>query len=547
MPRLIFIMSLVILQCLLYNPANAQKAGDSVKSATLSYISLEETKGAITIGSTKEGISLQTSNATIEEILQGFADQQKMTLKVYCNDPSLDSKRASTTLTSSSMRKVLIKLLGSRYEIAFLDQEGTPAEGEMPVKEVDIYSIGCKKKDHPVRTFVNLKEHPLLSKPYKEIALHELSQILKKEGPSSRISAVRVIGVKGEKDGIPLIKEALKDGNQQVVLEAIKSLKLLGRKHNVKDATGLICERIQETPYSEFLIALAQLDKKCVWPVIDRFINMPDRRGQNVAARALALTKDKKAIGYLSKIASFDDMENSKLAIWAIAKIDGHEGAEALIKYLREESGPRRIFAAQAVNFLPENERAKAQEEVEKIVKDPDVSDEMLFALAQVSYMEPFKSLLTDKSVEPAVKVKALRSLAIAGTEKAVEIACIGIDDSVPDVRLEAINTLASIATENTIPYLIRALGDKEPEIRKAAVNGLSGFSPTEPVLSALSAALDDTDEGVRRAAIDAFLQLGEPNDEMVSILKNASAKSTDPYISEKALSILKLWGKDNK
>jgi hypothetical protein len=31
----------------------------------------------------------------------------------------------------------------------------------------------------------------------------------------------------------------------------------------------------------------------------------------------------------------------------------------------------------------------------------------------------------------------------------------------------------------------------------------------------------------------------------MVSILKNASAKSTDPYVSEKALSILKLWGKD--
>jgi HEAT repeat protein len=545
MPRLIFIMSLVILQCFLYNPVNAQKAGDSERSATSLYMSLEETKGAITINSGKEGISLKASNATLEEILQGFADQQKMTLKVYCNDPSLDSKRASITLTSPSLRELLMQLLGSRYELAFSDHGVEPAKEEMPVKEVDIYSIGCKKKDHPVRTFVNLKEHPLLSKPYKEIALNELSKILKEEGPSSRISAVHVLGVKGDKDGIPLIKEALKDGNQQVVLKALNSLKLLGRKYDVKDATNIIFERIQETPYSEFLITLAQLDKERIWPVIDKFIDMPDRRGQNVAARALAFTKDKKAIGYLSKIASFDDMENSKLAIWAIAKIDGHEGAEALIKYLREESGPRRIFAAQAVNFLPENERAKAQGEVEKIVKGPDVSDEMLFALAQVSYMEPFKSLLTDKNVEKAVKVKALRSLAIAGTEKAVEIACIGIDDSVPDVRLEAINTLASIATENTVPYLIRALGDKEPEIRKAAVNGLSGFSPTEPVLSALSMSLDDEDEGVRRAAIDAFLQLGEPDDEMVSILKNASAKSTDPYISEKALSILKLWGKD--
>jgi hypothetical protein len=29
----------------------------------------------------------------------------------------------------------------------------------------------------------------------------------------------------------------------------------------------------------------------------------------------------------------------------------------------------------------------------------------------------------------------------------------------------------------------------------------------------------------------------------MVSILKNASAKSKDPYVSEKALYILKQWG----
>ena len=160
-------MSLVILQCLLYNPANAQKAGDSVKSATLSYISLEETKGAITIGSTKEGKSLQTSNATIEEILQGFADQQKMTLKVYCDDPSLDSKRASITLTSPSLRELLTQFLKPHYSVSFLYQEGKPVEGKTSVKEVGIYPEDCQKREQPVRTFVNLKEHPLLSKPYK--------------------------------------------------------------------------------------------------------------------------------------------------------------------------------------------------------------------------------------------------------------------------------------------------------------------------------------------------------------------------------------------
>src|SRR4030042_2421216 len=186
MPQLILIISFLTLHCLLYNPTNEKKAGNSVKSATLSYISLEETKGVITINPGKEGISLTASNATFEEILQSFADREKMPLKVYCDDPSLDSKRVSITLTSPSLRELLTQLLGSRYELAFSDHGVEPAKEEMAIKEVVIYSIGCKKKDPPVRTFVNLKEHHLLRKPYKEIALNELSKVLKEEGPSSR-------------------------------------------------------------------------------------------------------------------------------------------------------------------------------------------------------------------------------------------------------------------------------------------------------------------------------------------------------------------------
>jgi HEAT repeat protein len=287
------------------------------------------------------------------------------------------------------------------------------------------------------------------------------------------------------------------------------------------------------------------MDKERVWPVIDRFIDMQDSRGKNVAVRALNLTKDKRAIGYLSKIALSDDMENSHQAIWGIGKIDGHEGTEALIKLLREGNETQRISAAQAVYFLPENERVKAQGEVEKLVKSPDVSDEMLFSLANVLYLEPFKSLLMDINVKPSVKVRALQSIIAAGTQKAVDIAGISIDDSNSDVRLAAIVAISEIGTENAIPYLAHATEDKQPEIRKTAVIALAGFYAAEPVISALSATLNDTDEGVRKAAIDAFALLGKPNDEMVSILKNASDSNKDPYVSEKAHDILRQWGQD--
>lgn len=545
MLRFIFTLSFLILHCLSHDLAHAQKVGHPVNPSTSLYISLEETKGGININSREEGISLEASNATFEEILQGFAVQQKMTLKVYCDDPSLDSKRVSITLKSPSIRELLTQLLKPRYNISYLNQEGKPAEGDKPVKMVDIYPEDCQKRDHPVRTFVNLKEHPLLTKRPEEIKLEELSQILKEEGPSSRIKAVHILGVKNEKDGIPLVKEALKDANPQVVLQALKSLEHLGKTFGAKDVSDAIFERIQEAPYPEFLISLAKFDKERVWPVIDRFIDMKDKRGKNVASRALILTEDKKAISYLSKIALSDDMETSQQAIWGIGKIDGPEGAEALIKLLRKGNGSNQIFAAQAVYLLSETERAKVQGEVEKIVKQVDVSDEMFLALAEISYVEPFRSLLADINVKPSVKIRALKSLADAGTVRAVDIIGISIDDSVHDVRLEAINAMAEIATENTIPYLVRATEDKQIEIRKAAINALAGLYAHESVLSALSKALDDTDEGVRRAAIDAFEFLGEPNDEVVSILKNASTKSTDPYVSEKALSILKQWGKD--
>ncbi|MFH1703841.1 MAG: HEAT repeat domain-containing protein [Nitrospirota bacterium] len=543
--RLFFYLSLFILQCFLFNCATAQKAGESVKPSAPLYISLEEDKGAITISSAEKDILLQATNATFEDILQGLADQQKMILKVYCDDPSLDSKRTTITLKSPSQRELLTQLLSPRYSISFLNQEGKPAELDKPVKKVDIYPEDCQKREHPIRTFISLKEHPVLNKPPDEITLQEISQILKKEGPSSRMGALHILGVKREKDGMPLVKEALRDANPQVVLEALKSLERLSRIYGAEEASDAIFEAIQETLYPEFLITLAQIDKERVWPVIDRFIDMKDSRGKNVAARALILTKDKKAIGYLSKIALSDDIENSRLAIWGISKIDGPEGTDALIKLLKEGDESRRIFAAQAVYFLPENERAKAQGEVDKLVKRPDVSEEMLLALAQVSFVEPFKNLLNDKDIPAKTKRKALIALATSGTEKAVDIAGLYIDDSDSNVRMEAVNLMADFATDNTIPYLVRAAEDKKPEIRKAAVNALAGLHAAEPVISALSRALDDTDEGVRRAAIDTFNLLGEPDDKMVSILENASAKSADPYVSEKALSILKLWGKD--
>jgi len=548
MQKFIFTLCLLVLQFFWHGLSCAEEAAGDQKAPAPLYLPIDEMKGTVKVSPVEEGISLEANNATREEVLQGFADQEKIRVKFYCVDPAGEEERTGVTLNSASPIELLKDFLGKGYSFELLDEEGKPlgageaAGDSRPVKEVKIYPENCRKRERPLRTFMVLNEHPVLIKHPGQIRLEELSRIMKEEGPSSRSFAAGLLGSRGGKDAMPLLIEALKDKNPRVWSEALHYLKRMAVKFGTAEAAQAISERLRDTPYPELLTALAQLDKERVWPFIGTFVDNPDTKARNAAARALLLTGNKRAIPYLAKIASGEDIENSQLAIRAMGKIGGPEGAEALVSLLRGENEPRRALAAQAVKFLPEADRAKAEKEVRKIIVRPDVADEMLAALVQVSYLEPLKHLLGDAGASPDLKSRALGALA-AGSEEAVETAGIAVGDSSPAVRLAALNTITEIGTENALPHFVRAAGDKEAEIRKAAMSGLARLGPTPPVLTALSGGLEDPDPGVRKAAIDGFDQFGKPDNQMVSILKNAAVNGTDPYVSKKASSILQRWG----
>ena len=343
------------------------------------------------------------------------------------------------------------------------------------------------------------------------------------------------------------MKEALKDENVGVMFAAANALKRLGQKHGRAQVADAVYERFREKPYPEFLPVIAELDKDRIWPIVDRLLDRSGDREQATIARALLLTNDRRAIPYLSRIASKGSTENARQAVYAIGKIGGREAATALITLLNEADAERQAMAAQAIHFLPKDDGADARTEVEKIVKKEPVTDVLLRALAGVSYLEPLEKLLKDPALKPELKIRALKAMAGGGTEKTIETVGIGLNDTAPQVRRASVETMGGFMSEAAIPYLVTAAKDEDAKVRRSAVRALSEFPGDDGVVvEALGKAVDDMDENVRREAINALDKLGKPNEAMIAILSNCKTHK-DPYIANKADSIMRYWGLDQR
>ncbi len=517
---------------------------DSSKTGSNQHTSVAVKEGFITVSVRDGRISLKAEKSSLEDILQKISDQQKIKLNFYCNDPAIKSDRVSVERNNESMPELLAHLLGDANDFIFVNPEIGSAgnSGDISDKEISVYPRDCSSREQPVRVFQNLGRHPLLTKTHDEITVEDLSLVLAKEGPSARKQAVYILGIKGDKDSIPLVKKALMDDNPDVMIEAARVLKRLGRIQGAENVSDTIAARLQEKPYPELLIALASLDKEKSLPFIEMFINMPDPKGQDAALRALSLTKDKRAIELLSNISQGDDIENSRQAILTMGKMDTPEAAAAIIKLLREGDTGQQAIAAQSAFLMSQEIGSEARKEVEHLIRKGDVSDELITALVDISYLKPLGILMSDISSKKDLKIRALRIMGMEGTSVTIETITIGLEDKDVEIRLEALKAMSSIATDNAIIHLVKATEDRDAKVRRAAIKGLAGFSASEMVVSALSGRLNDRDSAARKEAIDAFDTFGRPDKNIVSILNNAKVNS-DPYVSQKAAYILEKWG----
>jgi len=502
---------------------------------------LPKPDSSVTIWKQGENISVTSNKSTLEEILEKIAVEKRVILRFYCQDPSLKRERArDLKISADSLEKVLSQLLSEEHRFTFLNREGKPAEDRKNIGTVNIYSTGCAGTDPPVRVFDVEREQPLLKKSPEEITLEQLHDDLKRGGPVSRRRAVDILGRKADEKGIAYAKEALKDENPGVMFAAATALSRLGQKYGAEKVADAMYERFREKPYAEFLPIMAEIDKNRIWPIIDGLMDQSGEREKGIMVRALFLTKDARAVRYLSRISS-TSTENSKQAIYTIGKIGGPEAATALIRLLRGRDASRQAWAAQAVHFLSKEDGLQARAEVEKIVKGERVPDALLQALAETSYLEPLRKLMQDPASKKELKIRALKALSKGG-EKTIEVMGMGLNDKAPQVRLASVEAMTPLAAEEAIPYLIRATKDQDAKVRSSAIKGLSEFPGYDSVVEALGKAINDPNESVRRGAVDALGLMGEPNEEMKAILDNCK-KHKDPYIVNKANSIMRHWG----
>jgi HEAT repeat protein len=523
--------------------SESKSSGSQRNELPRSFLSKSESN--VVINKRGESIFLSASGSTLEEILQKIAEERKVVLKFHCNDPSLKQERAANLkISADSLLKTLLQLLPKDYRFSILNRDGMQTENERDIAAVNIYPQECAGTDLPVRAFIPGRDHPVLKKPPEEVSLEELGNVIKTEGPAARRRAADILGIKGDEEAIPYAKEALKDTNPGVMLAAANALKRLGQKHGPEKVSGVIYQRFLEKPYAEFLPIMAQVDKDKIWPIFEELIDQSNEQEKKIMATALFLTQDRRAIKYLSRIAfAAGSAENSRQAIHSIGQIGGPEAASVLMKLFREGDAERQAMAVQAVYFLPKGDGSEVRAEVEKAVKDDKVSDTLLRALVGVSYLEPLEQLMKDPGVNPDLKVRTLRIMAMVGSEKTIPVMGVALNDQAPRVRLASVEAMGTMVTEEAIPHLIRATEDKDLQVRSGAVKALSEFPGDDRVARALGKATDDADQRVRKAAADALAALGKPSETMVEVLKNCE-NNKDPYVAKKASSILSHWGR---
>jgi len=523
--------------------STSKNSGLQLQKNELPRTFLKKSEAKIIISKKGESVTLSATKSTLEGILQRIADYRSVVLRFHCSDPGLDQERRTIQrISADSLVKILQQLLPEDCRFSLLNRDSRQTENDKDIASINIYSKGCAETGPMVRVFFPESRWRLQTQPPEELSLENLSDELKRGGPSSRRRAAVILGNYGNERAIPHAKEALKDADPEVMFAAANALKRLGKKFGPEKVSEAIYERFLEKPYPEFLLHMAEVDHKNIWAIFDRFMDQSDEREKGIMTRALFLTKDRRAIQYLSRLGSNGSLDNSRQAIFAMGKIGGPEAASALMRIVREGDAERQAIAVQAVSFLPTGDGADVRFEIDRIVKEGKASDQTLRALAGVSYLEPLEKLMKDPASKPDLKVRALRAMAERGSENTIPVMSIGLNDEAAQVRLESVKAMGYFTAEPAIPHFVKATEDKDAKVREAAARALAEFPGNYEVTKALGKAIHDEDERVRRAAVEGLSMLGKPSKEVIEILADCEKNHKDPYVASKAAHILRSW-----
>jgi hypothetical protein len=141
MRKFVFIVAcfLIFQAVVLVDATRAKDVG--VQKSDFPRAFLPKTDSSLKIWKQGETISVTSNKSTLEEILERIALERKVTLRFYCEDPSLKRERArDLKISADSLEQVLRQLLSKEHRFSFLNREGKPTEEGKDIATINIYS-----------------------------------------------------------------------------------------------------------------------------------------------------------------------------------------------------------------------------------------------------------------------------------------------------------------------------------------------------------------------------------------------------------------------
>ena len=192
---------------------------------------------------------------------------------------------------------------------------------------------------------------------------------------------------------------------------------------------------------------------------------------------------------------------------------------------------------------LPPDERAKMEALLNKVEEKKKAQDEVMEEenAKLPKWFEPnqeVKDIVDNASkalrmgLTDEEKIKAIEQLDGIDHPIVIDVVNEALDEPNEEIREAALDAVMEIADPVVVPTVMKALDDESPDIREYALDALMDIND-ESINEALIKALDDENADVRDNAIDTMLYIEEPC--VIPALTKAM-ESEDPDVREKAI-----------
>ncbi|MEH1916692.1 HEAT repeat domain-containing protein [Nostoc sp.] len=280
------------------------------------------------------------------------------------------------------------------------------------------------------------------------------------------------------KDPIPEVRATATQNLQEYQLDNPKS-QIKNYDELVKQFAKQLQDKDSSVSRKAAIKALGQMQAKEKIPLVAKLLKDSGTGVRGAAVKALGQMQAKEVVPQVVKLLTNPDSGVRKAAAEALGQMQAKEQIPILVHLLTNPDGGVRGAAIEALGQMQAKEQAP---QVAKLLKDSDggVRGAAIEALGQMQAKEVVPQvalLLTNPNV---------------------------------DARYAAIKALGQMQAKEQIPILVQLLKNPEGVIRDAAVKALGQMQAKEQAPQLILLLKEDPDSGVRKAAAEALIKLGQ-------------------------------------